>query len=71
MYIFELIAGIFRKKDKHSAEISEQPPVDFAYLPGESPEGSGDNTDCEHVFMPVDSSRETLACRNCGLVVKK
>lgn len=26
---------------------------------------------CEHVFMPVDSTGEILACRNCGAVVHK
>ena len=28
-------------------------------------------TECEHVFMPIDSSGETLACINCGLVVQR
>ena len=27
--------------------------------------------DCEHVFLPVDSTGEILACSNCGLVVNK
>jgi 2-hydroxy-3-keto-5-methylthiopentenyl-1-phosphate phosphatase len=26
---------------------------------------------CEHIFMPVDSSGDTLACRNCGLMVNR
>ncbi len=26
---------------------------------------------CEHIFMPIDSTGEILSCRNCGLVVKK
>ena len=26
---------------------------------------------CEHTFMPIDSTNETLACTKCGLVVKK
>jgi hypothetical protein len=25
----------------------------------------------EHIFMPIDSDGQTLACRNCGLVVNK
>ncbi|MDR1327790.1 MAG: hypothetical protein LBJ74_05225 [Heliobacteriaceae bacterium] len=25
-------------------------------------------TRCEHVFMPVDSTGEMLACANCGLL---
>lgn len=26
---------------------------------------------CEHVFMPIDSTGEILACRKCGVVVQK
>jgi hypothetical protein len=26
---------------------------------------------CEHVFMPVDSTSEILACTKCGLIVKQ
>ncbi len=26
---------------------------------------------CDHVFMPIDSTGEILACRNCGAVVHK
>jgi len=26
---------------------------------------------CEHVFMPIDSTGEILACRKCGAVVRK
>lgn len=31
-----------------------------------------ENSDsCEHVFLPIDSSGDTLACSKCGLVVNK
>ena len=26
---------------------------------------------CEHIFMPLDSSGEFLACKNCGLTVNR
>lgn len=26
---------------------------------------------CEHIFLPVDSTGEFLACSKCGLVVNK
>lgn len=26
---------------------------------------------CEHIFLPVDSTGEVLACSKCGLVVNK
>lgn len=30
-----------------------------------------DYEDCEHTFMPVDSTNKTLSCTKCGMVVKK
>lgn len=30
-----------------------------------------DSENCEHVFLPIDSTGETLACSKCGLVVKR
>ena len=26
---------------------------------------------CEHLFLPLDSTKEYLACTKCGLVIKK
>ena len=30
-----------------------------------------DIDNCEHVFMPIDSSGEYLACTKCGKLIKK
>lgn len=30
-----------------------------------------DYEECEHTFMPIDSTNETLSCAKCGLIVKK
>lgn len=30
-----------------------------------------DYENCEHVFMPVDSTNETLSCTKCGMLVKR
>ncbi|MFI3300094.1 MAG: hypothetical protein R3Y28_01615 [Candidatus Gastranaerophilales bacterium] len=30
-----------------------------------------DSDRCEHLFMPVDSTKEHLACSKCGLIVHK
>ncbi len=30
-----------------------------------------DEENCEHVFMPIDSTNETLSCSKCGIIVKK
>jgi len=64
MYIFELLFKLLnklgRKKRKTSQEyynpLDEQPPEDEY---------------CEHSFMPVDSTGETLACIKCGFIVKR
>lgn len=26
---------------------------------------------CEHIFMPIDSTNETLSCTKCGILVKR
>lgn len=26
---------------------------------------------CEHIFMPIDSTNEILSCSKCGVLVKK
>lgn len=26
---------------------------------------------CEHIFIPIDSTKEVLACSKCGLVIHK
>jgi len=30
-----------------------------------------DYEDCEHVFMPIDSTNVVLSCSKCGLIVKQ
>ena len=30
-----------------------------------------DIDDCEHIFLPIDSSGEYLACSKCGKVIKR
>ena len=63
MYIFELIFNIFKKKKK---PISTYNPVDT-----DGTELEENSEDCEHLFMPWDSSNEYFACKYCGLVVHK
>ena len=60
MYLFELITKyIMGKKYKKAAN----------YDPFATDKDSLD--DCEHVFLPIDSTGEILACSKCGLVVNK
>ncbi len=64
MYLIELIVKLFSKKKKSVKDSFDPFAVDTV---GDFP----DSNDCEHVFLPIDSSGETLACSKCGLVVKK
>jgi hypothetical protein len=71
LYLIELIVGKLTKKPSPPQTFTPvnpftpiTPVVPLA-MPEEAPE------ECKHVFMPIDSSGETLACRNCGLLVDK
>lgn len=64
MYIFELIVQYI--KGKKYKKLREYNPVEL------EPDGLAENPeDCEHLFMPLDSSNEMFACKYCGLVVSK
>ncbi len=60
MYFIELLVKKFRK-NKQSSET-------FNPLEQNIEENS---EACEHIFMPIDSTGEILACRNCGFVVER
>lgn len=59
MYIIELIS-VFVKKIKKR---------DFKFLKKE-PEIEVQEEKCEHIFVPVDSTKRVLACSKCGFVIK-
>jgi len=59
MYFIELLVKKFRKEKKGMENFD---PLS---------EKSEDDEVCEHIFMPLDSSGEVLACRNCGLTVNR
>lgn len=59
MYFIELLIKKFTKKK----ELPEFNPLEE--------DNSVEYESCEHNFMPIDSTGETLSCINCGLVVKK
>lgn len=60
MYIFELLAQIFKKKENLNT-----------YNPLDIEENMEDDENCEHLFLPLDSSNTMFACKYCGLVVPK
>lgn len=59
MYIFELIAKIIKnqKTPKEKFKLLDTPETD-------------DEQICNHVFLPIDSTGETLACTKCGMIIK-
>lgn len=68
MYIFELITNFFNKKYNQDEYQKE----DLSPYNTESfePNTEEDYENCEHIFMPVDSTGEVLACTKCGLLKK-
>ncbi len=69
MYLLELIVKYF-KKDRFN-EVLEEHDENTALNPLEEiPEVETDEN-CDHIFMPIDSTEEVLACSKCGLVVNR
>ncbi len=56
MYIFELISTIIDKIKNPEKKID----TDF----------SDEYKNCDHTFLPVDSTKKVFACIKCGLVKK-
>ncbi|MBO8430555.1 hypothetical protein IAC76_04140 [Spirochaetes bacterium] len=69
MYLFELLVK-YLKKDR-VLEILDEHDKQNAINPLEEIPELDDSRNCEHIFMPVDSSGAILACSKCGLVVNK
>lgn len=59
MYFIELIIKKLTQKEEKSS-----------YSPL-SDNHTSDYESCEHMFMPIDSTGETLSCSKCGFLVKK
>lgn len=61
MYIFECLwKWLFPKKFGK----------EFEYDPLQQSINDDEEEHCEHEFLPVDSTGETLACIKCGFIVK-
>lgn len=60
MYIFEIIIKKLKDlKKKHTYHLDQ-------------PEEEDPNIDCDsHVYLPLDSSKDYLACKNCGKIVRR
>lgn len=70
MYLIELLVK-YLKKDR-VVEILDEHDKNTALNPLEDLDVNKDeSSECEHIFMPIDSSGEVLACSKCGLVINK
>lgn len=65
MFIIEFIVNYWKKK-YHTPPSQELPNLEAQLYPAVE-----DYEKCEHVFMPIDSTGETLACTKCGLIKKR
>lgn len=61
MYIFELIVNAFKSKKYNR----------FEYTESDSGKNSPDTDECDHCFLPLDSTNTLFACKFCGLVVPR
>ena len=60
MYFIELLVKKFLKREKQEG-----------YNPLADTNSDSEYENCEHIFMPIDSTGEILACTLCGLVVHR
>lgn len=61
MYLIELVVKLFQRKKvmkKQSFDPFAEDDIEIS-------------EDCEHIFLPVDSTGDVLACSKCGLLVNK
>ena len=70
MYILELLFK-YLQKDKVENLIEQYDSERSPNLLDLSTENEDDCEVCEHVFMPIDSTHETFACINCGILIDK
>jgi len=63
MYLIEfIIKKLTQKKERPTYN-----PIDNENIDNETQEYEN----CEHVFMPIDSTNELLSCTKCGILVKR
>lgn len=74
MFIFEAITK-YLKRDKFNEVLEEHDRLQsenaLNYIPLEEDIETEDDLKCEHMFMPIDSTGEILACSKCGELKRK
>lgn len=69
MYIFELFIKWLNKNDRGKGANPDK--IYQGNTSKLNTEEADEALNCEHNFMPVDSTGNVLACTKCGFVVKK
>ena len=63
------------KKDKFTEILEEHDRLTsinpLEEIPLEDELSDNDSENCEHIFMPIDSTGEILACSKCGQLIKR
>ena len=61
MYIIEFL---YKKFKKHKTDTISMAAIENSEDINDLPEK------CEHVFLPIDSTKSVLACSKCGYIIK-
>ena len=70
MYILELLVKFLQKDNVE--DLIEKYENERTIDPlNEKFDTEDDSENCEHIFLPIDSTKETFACSKCGLVISK
>ena len=63
------------KKDRFTEVLEEREEMEsrnpLEEIPFEDDFNDEDSVPCEHLFMPIDSTGEILACSKCGQLIKR
>ena len=74
MFIFEAVLK-YLKKDRFNEVLEEHDRMQsenlLKYIPLEDDIETQEDLNCEHIFMPIDSTGEILACSKCGELKKR
>lgn len=74
MFFIEAIVK-YLKKDKFTEILEEHDRQEsinpLEEIPLEEDLTEDESLNCEHIFMPIDSTGEILACSKCGQLIKK
>lgn len=71
MFIFEFIKKLRYKIYQEPKILKDEECIKQYDATDDSPDYIEDYESCEHVFMPIDSTGEILACTKCGILANK